>query len=385
MHSLKLILSDFRYFSVVWVYCSLNIMIGTWVLYIPQVKEKLELDDSEIGSALFSLALGLLFFIPVVPIVTHKIGLGKSTFFGICAFSIAFIGPFIATNFMMLCVSLFVVGVFSALTDISMNTLVSEIEKKDGVNIMSAAHGFFSLGGALGALIGTLLIALLDAPLYHVLLMSILVVVTNLVLSKNYYTITENKDLKSKSKVPFKVYKPLFLLAFLAIVAMSSEGSIEQWSSIYLIEIVEISSQNLAGLGFIVFSIMMTIGRFFGDGISEKIGSKRIIVVGFILACIGFSCVLFSQVLLSVIGFGILGLGLSVIIPELYRVAGNTRGVTASKSISFVSGIGFFGFLLSPVIIGYISDNFSLKISFLCLLALTLFTLIVSIFRPKFN
>jgi len=385
MNSLKLILSDFRYFSVVWVYCSLNIMIGTWVLYIPQVKEKLELDDSEIGFALFSLALGLLFFIPAVPYITHKIGLGKSVFFGICAFSIAFIGPFIATNFMMLCVSLFVVGVFSALTDISMNTLVSEIEKKDKVNIMSAAHGFFSLGGVLGALIGTLLIALLDVPLYHALLVIFIVVVTNLVLSKKYFTMTENRSPKNKSKVPFKVYKPLFLLALLAIVAMSGEGSIEQWSSIYLIEIVEISSQNLAGLGFIVFSIMMTMGRFFGDGISEKIGSKRIIVLGFVLACMGYLCVLLSQVLLSVIGFGIIGLGLSVIIPELFRVAGNTRGVSASKSISFVSGIGFFGFLLSPVILGYISDSFNLRISFLCLLALTLLTLIVSIFKFESN
>jgi MFS family permease len=225
----------------------------------------------------------------------------------------------------------------------------------------------------------------LDAPLYHVLLMIFLVVVTNLLVSKKYYAMTENKDFKNKSKVPFKVYKPLFSLAFLALVALSSEGSIEQWSSIYLIEIVEISSQNLAGLGFIVFSIAMTIGRFFGDGISEKIGSKRIIVVGFILACIGYLCVLLSQVVLSVIGFGIIGLGLSVIIPELFRVAGNTRGISASKSISFVSGIGFFGFLLSPVILGYISDSSSLKISFLCLLALTVFTLVVSILSPKFN
>ncbi len=89
---------------------------------------------------------------------------------------------------------------------------------------------------------------------------------------------------------------------------------------------------------------MMTIGRFFGDRISEKIGSTKIIILGCVLACIGYICVLLSQVLLSVIGFGVIGLGLSVVIPELLRVAGNTKGISTSKSISFVSGIGFIGF-----------------------------------------
>ena len=35
-----------------------------------------------------------------------------------------------------------------------MNTLVTEIEKEDKVHIMSVNHGFFSIGGFLGAGIG---------------------------------------------------------------------------------------------------------------------------------------------------------------------------------------------------------------------------------------
>ena len=46
------------------------------------------------------------------------------------AFSIAFIGPLIAPSYTLLCVALFIVGVFSGLTDIAMNTVVSEIEEK---------------------------------------------------------------------------------------------------------------------------------------------------------------------------------------------------------------------------------------------------------------
>ena len=359
-------------------------MIGTWVLYIPQVKEKLQLDDSQIGFALFCLALGLLFFIPVVPIVTKKIGLGKCTFFGICIFSIAFIGPLIAPTYVSLCVALFLVGIFSGLTDIAMNTVVSEIEKKDNVNFMSAAHGFFSLGGAIGALVGSVLIGVFSSPLYHVMIMTAFVIVTNLLLFKHYFKIREiEEEAKEKGKLPIKLMKPLFILGFLAMVVMGNEGAIEHWSSIYLTEVVQVSSENLAGLGFTVFSIMMTIGRFFGDGISAKIGSAKIVILGCALAAVGYVFVLFNGLILTVLGFGIIGLGLSVIIPELLRIAGTTKGIAASKSISFVSGVGFVGFLLGPVILGYISDSFSLRMSYVVLLCVTLIATCIALLKLK--
>jgi MFS family permease len=79
------------------------------------------------------------------------------------------------------------------------------------------------------------------------------------------------------------------------------------------------------------------------------------------------------------------GLGLSVIIPELFRVAGKTANVKASIGISFVSGIGFVGFLLGPVLLGYISHTFSLKSSFLFLLSLTVlvFLALLAKFKKK--
>jgi fucose permease len=266
-----------------------------------------------------------------------------------------------------------------------MNTLVSEMEKRDKVNIMSAAHGFFSLGGAIGALVGTGLMSVFKIPFYHVVIMAIIVIVTNLVLSHQYVKIKESEEAleKEKGRLPIKIFKPLFILAFLAMVTMGNEGAIEHWSSIYLIDVVEVSSVSYAGLGFTIFSIMMTIGRFFGDGISSKIGSAKIVFLGCLMASLGHVLVLTSSLLISLLGFGIIGLGLSVIIPELIRMAGKAQGIAASKSISFVTGVGFLGFLLGPIIIGYISDSFTLKMSFVFLLAITLIALLISMFKLR--
>jgi fucose permease len=58
-------------------------------------------------------------------------------------------------------------GIFVGSTDIAMNALVSNMEKKDSQNFMSAAHGFFSLGGAIGATLGSFLLAIFTKPAYH--------------------------------------------------------------------------------------------------------------------------------------------------------------------------------------------------------------------------
>lgn len=358
-------------------------MIGTWVLYIPQVKQKLQLDDAQIGFALFCLALGLLFFIPTAPLLSKKIGLGKCTFFGICLFSLAYVGPLLANSYNILCISLFVVGAFSGLTDVAMNAVVSQMEQEDDVNFMSSAHGFFSLGGFIGAVIGSFLLGVFSLAYQHMLIMALLVVVSNLLLARYYFGYTENQVSETKEKTSFKQLKPLFFLGFLGLVIMGNEGAIEHWSSIYFTDVVNVTKKNLAGLGFTIFSIMMTIGRFFGDGISEKIGSVKIIILGTIFGALGYGFILTEALVFSIIGFGIIGLGLSVIVPELFRVAGQTKGISATKSISFVSASGFFGFLLGPIVLGYISDSYGLKMSFTTLLILMVIATLFSLIKLK--
>lgn len=379
MNSLKLILTNKRYFSVVWVFCSLNIMIGTWVLYIPNVKANLNLNDAQIGFALFCVALGIISFLPLIPLLIKKIGLGKLTFLGIVIFALAFTLPVFVTSYVALCISLFIVGIFSGITDIAMNALVSEIEKRDDINIMSSAHGFFSLGGVIGASIGSILIGVINVPFYHMILIAAAIILVNLFLFRNYVFINEADQTKESNSFSFKVLKPVIPIAIIALVIMSSEGAIEHWSSIYLLEIVNIQNTSLSGIGFLLFSIMMTIGRFFGDGISAKIGSVKIIFLGSLFAIAGYSCVLTTNFMITAIGFGVIGLGLSVIIPEVFRVAGKIDGVKASVGISVVSGIGFGGFLLGPVVLGYISNTFNLKISFLTLLILTLVVALITV------
>ncbi len=69
MHSLLLILRNRRYLAPAWVFASLNIIVGTWALYIPTVKEKLQLDDDVLVQKTYN-DLRQLIHLPDPPIFT---------------------------------------------------------------------------------------------------------------------------------------------------------------------------------------------------------------------------------------------------------------------------------------------------------------------------
>ena len=381
MKSLRLILSNLTYFAPAWVFTSINILIGTWILYIPYLKLKFELNDAQIGFALFFIALGLLVSIPFISLINNKIGVGKSTKMGIIILAFLYNLPLIVPNYAILCAVLFCMGITSGFTSISLNALTATVEKNEGKSFMSAAHGFFSLGGFIGAGIGSLFMTQFSSPALHMAIITSVIILSTLYLAKNYDKVKGVEKNKQKKETPFyKSIKPLIVISIIAFIVLFNEGSVEHWSNLFLFEIVQVS-ESKAGLGFVVFSLAMTLGRFLGDGFSNKVGSLKTILYGSFLAFIAYLFIITATVYLSVLGFGLLGLGLSVIIPEIYRVASNVEALDASTAISVVSGVGFVGFLLGPVILGAISNWSNLITSYIFLGGLVLIAFFLTLIR----
>ena len=88
MKSLWLMLTQRRCFSPAWVFTLINIMVRTWILYLPYIKKLFVLNDAEVGSALFFTACGLLFSIPLVPKIKKVFGMARCTQIGIVLLSL---------------------------------------------------------------------------------------------------------------------------------------------------------------------------------------------------------------------------------------------------------------------------------------------------------
>lgn len=365
MKSLRLILSNPRYFGPSWVFASINILFGTWAIYIPTVKDKLGIDKADLGVAIFFLALGVFVVFPMAARIIDWLGVGKATWYGVLFSCVAALLPLLAPNYYSLMGALFLFGASNGITDIAMNTLVTEIEKEDRQNFMSASHGFFSLGGVFAGL-GSFLIVAIDNPALHMLYAVILVFVVNLIFHKHYRHIVSAPV--EKQSFSLKLFKPLFILGILSFMVMGGEGAIVDWSGLYLQE-VSLAPETLIGAGFLAFSAMMTLGRFLGDSISARIGSIKIVALGAAISVIGYLFVLTGYTYMAIIGFALTGLGFSVIVPELFRIGGTVKGIDSAKGVSFIAGTGYSGFMLGPVILGFVAEQFSLRYTFMVLLA----------------
>jgi len=365
-----------RYASIAWVFMIHGLPLSTWIVYIPWVKEKLSLTEGELGIGLFCYAMGAFIMMPLSSVFIRKWGDGKTTLYSTLVMCILFVLPLGAPTYLLLCISLFITGAFGGLMDISMNATASVLEKNATQYIMSGCHGFFSLGAMIGSGLGSLIASTGISPVYHMLLLNLLLIISQIPVAKHYIKIRESQA--SSSRRPKLVIAPLIGLSAIAMAFMMAEGAIHDWSTVYMKEVVQ-TSTVLVGLGFAGFSFTMSIGRFYGDPIQEKLNLRQIILLGGITALGGLGLILTTQLLWVVLGFTLVGLGLSGMVPVLFRAASKVENLSGAQGIATVAGVGYMGFLIGPVILGLIAEYSSLRLSFACVILLVLIAIFLAL------
>jgi MFS family permease len=101
----------------------------------------------------------------------------------------------------------------------------------------------------------------------------------------------------------------------------------------------------------------MVVGRFLGDTITLKYEISTILIINGILVSLGMLLtLLFPTIYLKIAGCFLTGIGISTIVPLIYSKAGNQKEIMPSIAIAGVSTIAYIGFLIGPVLIGYLSD-----------------------------
>jgi MFS family permease len=376
MLSLNIFLQKKKYFAVAFFYSCLSLLFSTWVIYIPYIADKIHIAEGRIGGAIFFASLGSLFMIPICNQLIGKFGAGKMVFFIFSFYCAVSFGPFLATNYYFLCIALFFSGMAGCAMGITINSLTATIEKTDNVYIMSGSHGFFSAGGMIGAITGSIIAAKLKNPLLHLGVLCVVLLSVQLYFFREYFYLKGAPVQKQKRFI--SNLKPLVIIAAVALIIMVSEGAIADWSALYLKKIVKINI-TLFGFGYAGFSLAMTSGRFFGDWISKKLGSWQLISTGTFISLIGFTLVLIPNSFISLAGFTIIGLGFSNIVPEVYRIAANIEGMNTHDGVSFISAAANIGFLVGPVFLGFLAEFRTLHFSFLILSFFVAIAFIISI------
>ncbi len=161
------------------------------------------------------------------------------------------------------------------------------------------------------------------------------------------------------------------LLGFLCFVAYIMEGSMLDWSGILLTSVHNISSHQ-AGIGYTLFAIAMTSGRFLGDKIIALYGHRRVFISSALLATSGFILIYSaSTAIILGLSFLMVGAGLSNIAPMLFTASGQQKIMPDSLAVAAVSTMGYSGILLGPAIIGGLAHVVTLHSAFACVALLS--------------
>lgn len=368
-------LSNTYFRTVGFIFAVNSILFGSWITRLPEVQNRLEIGEGELGIALLGLPLGSVMIMPFMGWVIHKLGDGKATLYSAILFCIVSTFPVLAPTYWLLFLSMVIVGVSTGSMDIAMNASAAAVEKRYAKFIMSSCHGMWSVGGMIGAGSTSLLVWLgVDARI-HIPILGLLLLIWVLYHRKVLLTIRE----ETVSDVVFSIPTgPLFGLAVIGFCIMLGEGAIADWSAVYLKNTLG-ADAFYTGLGFAGFSFTMAIGRFYGDRIIEAWGSRKLVFAGASTGIAGMAIGLLTRdPLFVVIGFTVAGLGFSCLIPAVYIAASRMPGRVPGASLAAVAGFGYFGMLIGPPLIGMIAEILGLTAGLSVVILLLLFVIILS-------
>jgi len=344
-----------------------GLVVGAFVSRIPDIKISLDISNSTLSLCLLASALGVFAALSIAGRLCAKYGSSPVAFYG----SLAMVAAYTLQSFSLFSVwafgvTSFMAGYFLATQDVAMNSHAVTLEHQSSRRLMSVFHGMFSVGGFSGGVIGGIFSQIKISYRWQTTIICLCITVAVFVIRKLW--LPGSADVHeilpgSKMKRPVIIW----FLGIFGLCAAIGEGAVGDWGGVLTRETYGVSP-FLSAVPYVVFSATMIIGRFSGDLLATKFGAARILAGGGLIASVGMAAGLaLNSIAGTIFGWFWMGAGLSVAIPLLFSAAGsmaNTRfagQIAPAQAVAMVSGISYFGFIVGPPFIGFISDLTTLR------------------------
>jgi len=366
-----------------------GIGFAVWAPLVPDAKLRLGMDDGQLGTMLLGLGIGALVALPAAGPLVQGFGPRAVMLGGGMLFCVLMPLLALAPSPLALALLLAGFGASTAAVDIAMNAQAVEVERATGRTMMSGFHGAYSLGGVAGSLAMIGLLAAGLAPAWCAALLGAACAVALLAAAR---TMLPRADDAEAPRLVLPRGR-LALIGALCFVAFLLEGTILDWSGVFIRFVLEQDAAR-AGLGFAALSVAMTVGRLTGDAVVARFAPVPVLVAGAALACGGYLLAATAPALpalglpaLGLPGFlagcALVGLGLANMVPILFSAAGRVPDTPAGVAIAAAATPGYAGLLAGPVGIGWVAHATSLPIAFAGLAVLALVVgVFASIVRP---
>ena len=281
---------------------------------------------------------------------------------------------------------LIVSGFLGGVVDVTMNAEGARTERHLGKPILARLHAAASFGMAIGAILGSLIVAS-AAPWA-----SGLVAAFGLATAGLAYGGAAGGEGEAQPGSPARSsaadgvaaggeggaqppatasrargisFTPALIgLGIVIGLSVAAETAALLWSTLLLrLEAPKLAA--IAGLGAAFFAVCQATLRFNADFIRLRFSDERIIVGCFALATAGFAVVAAKGgFAASVAGFALIGVGTGAIVPCSFALAALRTGIQPAVGLSSASLFSALTRLPAPLAIGAIAQSFSLPVAF---------------------
>ena len=362
-------------------------MFATWCSRIPDIKTRFQLDDGTLGLLLLLLPIGE--FLSIFPngYCVTRFGSKRMALLAGFLYPALLICLGLATSVIQLAILLFFTGAIANLSNTAVNTQGVHLEQAYGRSIMALFHGMWSIAGLFAVALATLLAFNNTSVITHFCGMALgaalLLSFSGGALANDTPTPQastkneKNKTNNASSRSAWRFTPAICWLGIACFGCMACEGTVYNWSSIYMNEVLQPPTQ-WQGLAYLAYMCTMVTGRFIIDLFVNRLGLFRIlfycasaITLGFLLI-VGASHLPFGAMPLTLIGFAIVGCGTSAVVPLCCGLTGRCKDIPSGIAIAEISTIGFFGLLLAPPLTGLLSKTIGLPLAFLVMAFISL-------------
>lgn len=359
--------------------------MGALLSRLPDLQRSLNLTEGQLGLMLISMSVGALFGLTFSSPVIQRIGARKTAFVTVFGASICYaIVPFLPNAFAVVPV-FFVAGVLAGALEINVNLETDRHEAVLGYRIMSRAHGMWSLGFFVTALIAAGVRQLGISPAIHIGSALVIAVIAGIVVFSKIEDAPHRADSHS-GDMPLIAFPTLGLLPLCLIGAapLLVEGAGIDWSAIYMRDVFAVEP-FIGGMSITVFSLFMALARLFMDPVVDRY-SPRVVAGGLLgVAAVGLIIVgIAPNAYIALFGFLLMGLGCSSVYPLAVSAAAQRTDRPASVNVASLGQMTFVVFFLGPPLLGFVAERFGIRTSyFVCVPLIIAALLVIRALSPK--
>jgi predicted MFS family arabinose efflux permease len=362
-------------------FVGMGFAFASWASRIPQVRQQLNLDSSELGLMLLAMAAGSVIALPLSgPAVTRfgarAVVSRMATVAGAGLVAIAFgcrigVAPVV--------VGLFALGVGTGSWDVAMNVHGAAVERHRARAIMPRFHAGFSIGTVAGALGGAAMLALGVSVTAHLAIVG-LAVASGVPMAvqpfmgdhvdANAGPMSSGAGAARRSLRAWRERRTVLIGVFVLALAFA-EGSGNDWISLAMIDGHQ-ARPVVGTLAFAVFLAAMTAGRWCGPRLLDEHGRVRVLRATLILAIAGLVMfTLGSGIEVAFAGTVLWGAGISLGFPVGMSAGADDPSLAAAR-VSVISSIAYCAFVAGPPLLGLLAQRYTLLHALTVVIALLL-------------